>query len=197
MTDSLSSSPRKMWLWLYGSTKSLATSCPLCGSMQVKRWQGNIWQLAKRTSGQMSVLTCWTGNTWTLLSRTRRICTGCGGPSNIWVFVVQGFRSAVTLVSCFLTSDAQIVDDGRQQHSSCSAPMTTAPDYLLKSSMNWQCGCHKTTKQTQRSCIGSLNTFSWEETSLSPWWGSCPLSSRHLLTARTSLDGGTSQKVTS
>ena len=48
MTDSLSSFPKKMWLWLYGAPKSLAISHPLCGFMQVKRWQENIWQLAKK-----------------------------------------------------------------------------------------------------------------------------------------------------
>jgi hypothetical protein len=132
MIDSLSSFPKKMWLWLYGAPKSLATSCPLCGFMQVKRWQENIWQLAKRTSGHTNVLTQWTGNTWTLLSRTRQICTRCGGPSNIWVSAVQEFRLAVTLVSHFPTSDAQIADDRSQLHTSCSAPMMTTLDYWLK-----------------------------------------------------------------
>ena len=56
----------------------------------------------------------------------------CGGPSNIWVSAVQGFRLAVTPVSCFLMSNAHIADNGRQRHTSCSALMMTAPDYWLK-----------------------------------------------------------------
>ena len=67
-----------------------------------------------------------------LALKNTRICTRCGGPSNIRVSAVQGFRSAVTPVSCFPTSDAQIADNMRQQHTSCSAPMMTAPDYWLK-----------------------------------------------------------------
>jgi hypothetical protein len=88
MIDSLSFSPRKMWHWLYGATKSPAISPPICGSTLLKRWQGNIWPLVLRTSGQMNVSMWWTGNTWTLPSRTRQICTKYGGLNNIWAFVV-------------------------------------------------------------------------------------------------------------
>ncbi len=159
MIGSLSFSPRKMWHWLYGATKSSAISPPICGSTRVKRWQGNIWPLVPRTSGQMNVSTRWTGNTWTSPSRTRQICTKYGSLNNIWAFVVQGSRSAATPVNSSLTRDAQIAEDGRRPPISCFAPMTNAPDSWLRTLMNQQHGCHKTTEQNQRSYIGFPNTF--------------------------------------
>jgi hypothetical protein len=131
-TDSLSSFPKKMWLWLYGALKSLAISCPLCGFMQEKRWQENIWQLSKRTSGQTGCFDVMDWEHLDLALKNKADMYKCGSPSNIWVSAVQGFRLAVTSVSCFLTSNAQIADNGRQQHTSCSALMMTTPDYWLK-----------------------------------------------------------------
>ncbi len=55
-----------------------------------KEVAGNIWQHAKRISGQTNVSTQWTGNTWILHSRTRQTCTSYGGPSNIQVLRYKG-----------------------------------------------------------------------------------------------------------
>ncbi len=189
--------PNKDGALIIGAIKSLATSRLPCGTMQAKRRQGNIWQIAKRISGQMNVSTQWTGNTWNWLSRTRQICTGYGGLSKFQVSAVQGFKLAATTVIWFLTSNALTVEDARLQHTLCSPRMTTALDYWSKMLMNWQRGCYKITKWTQRFCIGFPNTSSWGVTNLSPRWGSCPLSSRHLLKVKTSSGGGISQKVTS
>ncbi len=136
MIGSLSFSPRKMWHWLYGATKSPAISPAICGSTQVKRWQGHIWPLVPRTSGQMNVSTRWTENTWTSPSGTRQICTKYGGLNNIRAFVVQGSRSAATPANSSPTRDAHIVEDKRRPPISCFTPMMTARDYWLRMLMN-------------------------------------------------------------
>ena len=117
-------------------TKITGDIHPLCGSIQVKRWQENIWQLAKRTSGHTNVLTQWTGNTWTLLSRTRPICIGYGGQNSIQASVAQGSRLAATRAIFLRTKDAQIAVGKRLLHISCSALTTTAPAYWLRTWMN-------------------------------------------------------------
>ncbi len=136
MIGSLSFSPRKMWHWLYGATKSPAISPPICGSTRVKRWHRNIWPLDPRTSGQMNVSTRWTGNTWTLPSRTRQICTKYGSLNNIRAFVVQGSRLAATPANSSPMRDAQIAEDGRWPPISCFALTTNTPDYWSRTLMN-------------------------------------------------------------
>ena len=128
--------PKEDVALVYGATKSPAISPPICGSTQVKRWQGNIWPLVPRTSGQTNVSTQWTGNIWTLPSRTRQICTKYGGLNNIQAFVVQGSRSAATPENSSPTRDAQIAEDGRRPPISCFAPTTNAPDYWSRTLMN-------------------------------------------------------------
>ena len=125
------SSPRRMWPCLYGATKSLETYSHLCSSMPVKRQQEHIWQLVKRTSGQTNVSMQWTGNIWSLLSRSRRICTRFGGPSNIRVSAVQGSMLTATpvLVRYSQTRGVQFAAKQRAQYTLCSASMKTALDY--------------------------------------------------------------------
>jgi hypothetical protein len=83
----------------------------------------------KRTNGQTNVSMQWTENIWTLPLSPRRICTRFGGPSNIWVSVVQGFRLANTPVRYSQTRDVQITAREKSQRTLCSAPMKTALDY--------------------------------------------------------------------
>jgi hypothetical protein len=73
---------------------------------------------------------------WEYLDLALKNKTSYGGPSNIRVFAVQGFKSAGTSANCFQTNSALTVKDRRQYPISCSALMTTALDYCLTMSMN-------------------------------------------------------------
>jgi hypothetical protein len=51
---------------------------------------------------------------WEHLDLALKDKTSYGSPSNIWVFVVQGFKSAGTLANCFQTNSAPTVENRRQ-----------------------------------------------------------------------------------
>ncbi len=118
-------SDNMVWQNYWQYLLSLAVPCKQRGDKEIFDKSGK-GQVVKQTFqyGRLGTLE--------LALENKRTCTGYGHLIKIQASAVQGFRLAITPMICSPMSNAQIVEDGRLQHTLCSAWMTTALDYWSK-----------------------------------------------------------------